>query len=66
MRARALLLAVAVSLLPLTVAAAPLQVGDEAPDFSLVDQNGKPVRLSDFRDTSTVVVAFYVMAFTPG
>jgi thioredoxin-dependent peroxiredoxin len=66
MRARALLLALAVSLLPLSVAAAPLRVGDQAPDFSLVDQNGKPVRLSDFHGTSTVVIAFYVMAFTPG
>ena len=66
MRASALLLALAVSLVPLSAAAAPLQVGDEAPDFALVDQNGKPVRLSDFHGTSNVVVAFYVMAFTPG
>src|SRR3990172_8553646 len=66
MRTRALLVALAVSLLPLVVAAAPLQVGDQAPNFSLVDQNGQPVRLSDFRGKSNVVVAFFVMAFTPG
>ena len=47
-------------------AAAPLQVGDRAPDFALADQTGKQVRLSDFRGKSKVVVAFYVMAFTPG
>jgi len=43
-----------------------LEVGDPAPDFSLPDQSGKTVRLQDFRGKSNVVVAFYVMAFTPG
>jgi peroxiredoxin len=67
MRAPTLLAALAVvSLLSLAAAAAPLRVGDKAPDFSLVDQHGKDVRLSDFRGQSNVVVAFYVMAFTPG
>lgn len=56
----ALLLAAAVA------RAAPPGVGDEAPDFTLADQNGKAVRLRDFRGRSNVVVAFYVMAFTPG
>jgi cytochrome oxidase Cu insertion factor (SCO1/SenC/PrrC family) len=50
-------------------AAAPitsLKVGDLAPDFTLPDQNGKPVRLSDFRGKKNVVLAFYVLAFTGG
>jgi len=41
-------------------------VGDLAPDFSLPDQNGKEVRLSEFRGSKNVVLAFYVLAYTPG
>ncbi len=43
-----------------------LEVGDEAPDFELVDQNRESVRLSSFRGDKNVVVAFYVLAFTGG
>jgi cytochrome oxidase Cu insertion factor (SCO1/SenC/PrrC family) len=43
-----------------------LKVGDMAPDFELPDQNGKMVRLSDFRGKQNVVLAFYVLAFTGG
>ena len=43
-----------------------LKDGDAAPDFSLTDTNGKPVRLSDFRGQKNVVLAFYVLAFTGG
>jgi peroxiredoxin Q/BCP len=43
-----------------------LKVGDRAPDFSLTDQNGSPVKLSDFRGKKSVVLAFYIKAFTPG
>jgi cytochrome oxidase Cu insertion factor (SCO1/SenC/PrrC family) len=51
------------------VASAPkthLKVGDQAPDFSLTDTNGKAVKLSDFRGKKNVVLAFYVLAFTGG
>ena len=41
------------------------QVGDEAPDFELPNQDGDPVRLSDLRGR-TVVVYFYPKADTPG
>jgi peroxiredoxin Q/BCP len=37
----------------------PLAVGTEAPDFSLSDENGKVVRLSNFRGQSHVVLVFY-------
>lgn len=43
-----------------------VKVGDRAPDFELPDQNGNQVRLSDFRGKKSVVVAFYVLAFTGG
>ena len=43
-----------------------LKVGDEAPDFTLPDQNGKPHSLSQFRGRENVVLAFYVLAFTGG
>lgn len=50
-------------------AAAPeptVKVGDTAPDFTLLDQNRKSVKLSDFRGKKSVVLAFYVFAFTGG
>ena len=43
-----------------------LKVGDLAPDFTLNDTAGKPVKLSDFRGKKSVVLAFYVLAFTGG
>jgi cytochrome oxidase Cu insertion factor (SCO1/SenC/PrrC family) len=45
---------------------AALKVGDVAPDFTLKDQNGKDVSLHDFRGKKTVVLAFYVFAFSGG
>jgi peroxiredoxin Q/BCP len=39
--------------------------GDEAPDFELPDQDGRPVRLADFHG-QTVVIYFYPKAATPG
>ena len=43
-----------------------LKVGEAAPDFSLTDTNGKPLKLSDFKGKKNVVLAFYVLAFTGG
>lgn len=42
------------------------KVGEKAPDFTLPDQNRRPVKLSDFRGKRNVVLAFYVKAATPG
>ena len=50
----------------LAAQAATLKVGDKAPDFSLPDQTGKHVKLSDFLGKKNVVLAFYVLAFTGG
>jgi len=42
----------------------PLEVGTEAPDFVLKDQNNQQVRLSDFRGAKSVLLVFYPLAFT--
>lgn len=36
-----------------------LQVGENAPDFSLVDVSGNQVKLSDFREKKNIVLIFY-------
>lgn len=41
------------------------QPGETAPDFSLKDQNGKEVKLSDYRGKKNVMIAFFPLAFTP-
>jgi peroxiredoxin len=41
-----------------------LDVGTEAPDFTLKDQDGQPVTLSDYRGKKTVLVVFFPLAFT--
>jgi peroxiredoxin Q/BCP len=42
-----------------------IEPGDSAPDFELPDQDGRAVKLSDFRG-QRVVVYFYPKADTPG
>jgi peroxiredoxin len=42
-----------------------VDVGQEAPDFELPDQNRQPVKLSDFRGSKNVVLMFYPFTFTP-
>ena len=42
-----------------------LKAGDDAPDFTLSDQDGREVRLADLRGRP-VVVYFYPKADTPG
>lgn len=44
----------------------PLKIGDTAPEFSLRDANRNTVKLGDFKGEKHVVLAFYLLAFTPG
>ncbi|MGZ8747436.1 MAG: peroxiredoxin [Mycobacterium sp.] len=41
-----------------------IDVGTEAPDFTLKDQNGQPVTLSEFRGVKDVLLVFFPLAFT--
>jgi peroxiredoxin len=43
---------------------AAIEVGQEAPDFTLKDENNQPVRLRDLRGTPVVLV-FYPADFSP-
>ena len=43
---------------------AMIDVGTEAPDFTLKDQNGQPVTLTDFRAVKNVLLVFFPLAFT--
>ena len=42
-----------------------VEVGQEAPDFELSNQDRELVRLSSFRGEKNVVLVFYPFAFTP-
>ena len=35
------------------------EIGDSAPDFSLVDVSGNEIRLGDFKGKKNVVLVFY-------
>jgi len=48
------------------VAKSSLKVGDTAPDFTLLSDQWKTVKLSDFRGKKNVFLAVYVLAFTGG
>ena len=46
-------------------AAAALEVGDRAPDFSLVSTTGEKISLSQFRGKKIVLLEFYGADFVP-
>jgi hypothetical protein len=48
------------------VAKVSLKVGDTAPDFTLLSDQWKTIKLSDFRGKKNVFLAVYVLAFTGG
>ena len=41
-----------------------IEVGAQAPDFTLSDQNKEQVSLSDFRGAKNVLLVFYPFAFS--
>ena len=43
----------------------PLKVGEVAPDFTLLNQDKNPVKLSDYRGKKKVMLLFYPMDFSP-
>ena len=43
-----------------------VEIGEIAPDFTLVNQFGEKVTLSDFRGSKNVVLMFFPFAFTKG
>jgi peroxiredoxin Q/BCP len=48
------------------IAKTNLKVGDVAPDFTLLSDQWKTVKLSDYRGKKNVFLAVYVLAFTGG
>jgi peroxiredoxin len=42
-----------------------VKIGDIAPDFTLVDQNGQPHSLHDYKGKKSVALAFFVWSFSP-
>jgi peroxiredoxin len=69
----AALLALMVAALPFAarsqeaaIATTKLKVGDTAPDFTLPTDQRSAVTLSSFRGKKNVILAFYILAFTPG
>ena len=48
------------------IAKVALKIGDPAPDFTLLSDQWKPVKLSDYRGKKNVLLAIYVLAFTGG
>jgi len=49
-----------------TIHKTKLKVGDTAPDFTMMSNARKQVKLSDYRGKKNVILAFYVLAFTGG
>jgi len=45
--------------------ASALEVGQQAPDFTLTDTQGKPVKLSELTAKGPVVIYTFIAAFTP-
>ena len=41
-------------------------IGDRAPDFSLPDQHGDTVKLSQYQGSRSVILSFHIFSFTGG
>jgi peroxiredoxin Q/BCP len=53
-------------ILAIMLGAATLKVGDQAPEFTLPDTDGRPVALSTLLAQGPVILAFFPKAFTSG
>jgi peroxiredoxin len=53
------------SVLVCTSVATALEVGDQAPDFSLPSTTGEAISLSQFRGKKIVLLEFYGVDFAP-
>lgn len=45
---------------------APVKAGDQVEDFTVLDQNGSAVTLTDLLAGGPLVLYFYIKAMTPG
>ncbi len=59
------MLAGALAALALAAPATALEVGQKAPDFTLVAADGKKVQLADLLGKGPVVIYTFIQAFTP-
>src|SRR5690554_3716296 len=50
----------------ISASALALEVGDQAPDFTLAGSDGKTYSLSDYRGKKAVVLAWFPKAYTRG
>ena len=60
------LLALLLLLVPMSASAAALETGQSAPEFRLVDADGKNYTLAAQRGKRGVVLAWFPKPFTPG
>lgn len=63
LRVLSIVAAVPLALVPATVRA--LDIGDQAPDFTLPSTDGKKISLSDFAGKKAVLIEFYGADFAP-
>ena len=64
MRMRLALIAGLVVMLGLAAPAAALEVGQQAPDFTLAGTGGKQVKLADMLGKGPIVLYTFIQAFT--
>ena len=48
------------------MASKEIKEGNKAPDFTALDQDGKKVKLSSFKDKKNIILYFYPKDMTPG
>ncbi|HEV8530712.1 MAG TPA: hypothetical protein VGT00_04800 [Methylomirabilota bacterium] len=59
------MLALGLTSLPAALPASALEVGQKAPDFTVVAPGNKQIKLSDMLGKGPVVIYTFIQAFTP-